>query len=238
MLWTLGSGTRGGEKWAGKCSKSSCISAHTHIHMACTSTSVTVTTLIKLKEEVHFKICLILQRLIPIRPCSPVTKVQFCYRKHSAIREDNTKGHDKSRVHAQPSSGFLLLPLLMSWTWRSVCRGGCCLHCSRFSSIPGLTRHQQHLTLPTNSQPWQPEMSLCLVIQSGLTLCDPVDRSPPGSSVHGDSPGKNTGVGCHALLQGIFPNQWSNLGLPPCTRILYCLSHQGLQMLPYAPGGE
>ena len=31
--------------------------------------------------------------------------------------------------------------------------------------------------------------------------------SPPGSSVHGDSPGKNTGVGCHALLQGIFPAQ-------------------------------
>ena len=32
-----------------------------------------------------------------------------------------------------------------------------------------------------------------------------MDGSPPGSSVHGDSPGKNTGVGCHALLQGIFP---------------------------------
>ena len=32
-----------------------------------------------------------------------------------------------------------------------------------------------------------------------LTLCDPMDCSPPGSSVHGDSPGKNTGVGCHDL---------------------------------------
>ena len=38
------------------------------------------------------------------------------------------------------------------------------------------------------------------------TLCDPMDCSPPGSSVHGDSPGKNTGVGCHALLQGLFPH--------------------------------
>ena len=37
-----------------------------------------------------------------------------------------------------------------------------------------------------------------------------MDCSPPGSSVHGDSPGKNTGVGCHALLQGIFPIQGSN----------------------------
>ena len=37
-----------------------------------------------------------------------------------------------------------------------------------------------------------------------------MDCSPPGSSVHGISPGKNTGVGCHALLQGIFPTQGSN----------------------------
>ena len=35
-----------------------------------------------------------------------------------------------------------------------------------------------------------------------LTLCNPMGYSRPGSSVHGDSPGKNTGVGCHALLQG------------------------------------
>ena len=34
----------------------------------------------------------------------------------------------------------------------------------------------------------------CLVAQLGQTLCDPRDRSQPGSSVHGDSPGKNTGV--------------------------------------------
>ena len=34
-------------------------------------------------------------------------------------------------------------------------------------------------------------------------LCNPMDYNPPGSSVHGDSPGKNTGVGCHALLQRV-----------------------------------
>ena len=38
-----------------------------------------------------------------------------------------------------------------------------------------------------------------------LTLCNPMDYSPSGSSVHGGSTGKNNGVGCHALLQGIFP---------------------------------
>ena len=37
------------------------------------------------------------------------------------------------------------------------------------------------------------------------TLCNPMDCNPPGSSVHGDSPGKNTKVGCHALLQGSNP---------------------------------
>ena len=46
--------------------------------------------------------------------------------------------------------------------------------------------------------------------QSCLTLCDTMDCNPPGSSVHGDSPGKNTGVSCHALLQGIFLTQGSN----------------------------
>ena len=57
---------------------------------------------------------------------------------------------------------------------------------------------------------------MCLVAQSCLTLCNPMDCSPPGSSAHGDSPGKNTGVGCHALLQGIFPTQGLNSGLPHC----------------------
>ena len=48
--------------------------------------------------------------------------------------------------------------------------------------------------------------AMCLVAQACPTLCDPMDCSPPGFSVHGDSPGKNTGVGCHALLQGDLPN--------------------------------
>ena len=48
--------------------------------------------------------------------------------------------------------------------------------------------------------------------QSCPTFCDPVDCSSPGSSVHGDSPGNNTGVGCHSLLQGTFQTQGLNLG--------------------------
>ena len=38
-------------------------------------------------------------------------------------------------------------------------------------------------------------------LQSCLTLCDPIDGSPPGSPRPWDSPGKNTGMGCHFLLQ-------------------------------------
>ena len=55
-----------------------------------------------------------------------------------------------------------------------------------------------------------PPRCAVLVAQSCPTLCDPMDCSPSGSSVHGDSLGKNTGVGCQALLQGIFPTQGSN----------------------------
>ena len=61
-----------------------------------------------------------------------------------------------------------------------------------------------------------------------------MDHSPPGSSVLGDSPGKNTRVGCHVLLQGIFPTHRLNPGLPHCSQILYHLNHQGsLQILEW-----
>ena len=46
-------------------------------------------------------------------------------------------------------------------------------------------------------------------LQSRLSLCNPKNYSPPGSCPR-DSPGKNTGVDCHVLLQGIFPAQGSN----------------------------
>ena len=45
---------------------------------------------------------------------------------------------------------------------------------------------------------------------SHSVLLDSMDCSPPGSSVNGNFPGKNTGVGCHFFLQGIFPTQGLN----------------------------
>ena len=62
-----------------------------------------------------------------------------------------------------------------------------------------------------------------LVAQSGPTLHHPMGCSPPGFPVHGIL--QATGVGCHALLQGIFLTHWLNLGLPLCRQILYSLSH-------------
>ena len=47
-------------------------------------------------------------------------------------------------------------------------------------------------------------MYVCAIAQSCPTLCDPIDCSLPGSSVHGIFPGKNTRMGCRFLLQGIF----------------------------------
>ena len=52
---------------------------------------------------------------------------------------------------------------------------------------------------------------MCLVTQSCQTLGDSMDCSLTGSSVRRDSPGKNNGMGCHVLLQEIFPTQVSAL---------------------------
>ena len=48
----------------------------------------------------------------------------------------------------------------------------------------------------TTSATWEAYTVLCVVAQSCPTLCNPVDCSPSGPSVHGDTPGKNTRVGC------------------------------------------
>ena len=76
--------------------------------------------------------------------------------------------------------------------------------------------------------PAQSLLCVCLVTELCPTLCDPMDRSPPGSSVQGNCPGKNTRVGCHFLLQGIFLTQ----GLNP---LLLCLLNWQVDSLPTVP---
>ena len=92
-------------------------------------------------------------------------------------------------------------------------------------SNPGLLHCRQIFS--SSEPPGKLYLDIRLVAQSCPALCDPMVRSLPGSSVHGDSLGKNTGVGSHSLLQGIFPSQGSRPGLLHCRWILYSLSHQG-----------
>ena len=72
---------------------------------------------------------------------------------------------------------------------------------------------------------------VCSVTQSYLTLCDPMDYKLLGYSVHGIFASKNTGLGCHFLLQGIFPTQESNPHLLHWQADSLPLSHLG------SPGG-
>ena len=87
----------------------------------------------------------------------------------------------------------------------------------------------------THTHPWPftsvgPVFSLgyeC-VLNGFQLLMTHVDWGPPGSSVHGIFQARIlAGVGCHFLLQGIFPTQESNPGLLHCRQTLYRLSHQG-----------
>ena len=83
--------------------------------------------------------------------------------------------------------------------------------------------HLQHLPTP------RPLHSGATPLQACPTLCDPINCSPPGSCPW-DSPGKNTGVGCHSLLPGIIPTQGSN------QHLLGLLHWQAGSLPPVPPG--
>ena len=67
---------------------------------------------------------------------------------------------------------------------------------------------------------FESESESCSVLSDSLR--------PHGLHSPGNSPGQNTGVGSHSLLQGIFPTQGSNPGFPHCRQILHQLSHKGI----------
>ena len=93
----------------------------------------------------------------------------------------------------------------------------------RFSSVVcSILPQDLHLLFPlveNFSSSWSPEN------ESHSVLSD--DLQPHGLYSPWNSPGQDTGVGSPALLQGIFPTQRSNTGLPHCRQILYQLSQQG-----------
>ena len=99
------------------------------------------------------------------------------------------------------------------------------LPCHLESTFP---RYTGHGSFPLSIQP------VCLgtkSLQSCLTLCDPYRLVSTRLLYPWDSLGKNTRVGCHALLKGIFPTQGSN---PP----LLFLLHWQVGSLPLAPPGN
>ena len=71
-------------------------------------------------------------------------------------------------------------------------------------------------------------MHICVCVASVVPdSLRPRGPQPARLLCPGNPPGQDTGVGCHALLQGIFPTQGLNPGLPHCRQILYFLSYPG-----------
>ena len=105
---------------------------------------------------------------------------------------------------------------------------------SSFWAVGGFQRvcSKRNCSKLANTFGFFPE-SESVVIQLCPTLCDLMFCSPPRLLCPWDSPGKNTRVGCHSLLQGIFSIQELNPGLLHCRWILYLLSYQRSPTISY-----
>ena len=105
----------------------------------------------------------------------------------------------------------------------------------QMSSIPRACSQVQYVCkfnkVNLGTQLTQSAIYCVLVTQSYLTLGNPMNCSPTRLLCLWDSPGKNNGVGCQFLLQGIFLTQGLNLDLSHCRQILYHLSHQEIPIL-------
>ena len=141
---------------------------------------------------------------------------------HQALFQPGGLSHEYAPCSYLPGITPLLSTFLYGW-----------LTCFGSQFITGVTVTQYKVSFPYPScycsDLFYFHYCTCccfLVVQLCPTRCNHIDCSPPGSPVHGDSPSKSTGVGFHALLQGIFPNQGTNLCLRYCKQILYWLSHQ------------
>ena len=124
-----------------------------------------------------------------------------------------------NRVSYKPPSPQIYLPMIRNFNIYFLCN---------FQIYNKVVSYSHHILQLVLFYSWAcvHACSVALVVSDSLL---PADCSPLGSSVHGDSPGKNTGVGCHALLQGIFPTKGSNSS---------CLQHWQVGSLPLALSGK
>ena len=120
--------------------------------------------------------------------------------------------------------GLWNLPDERNWLWGKlgfVLMGGAMLSKSLIQfSVDG----QFYVVFPPYCLKW-------IVSSLMLNSLWPLELQPTGLLYPWDFPGKNTGVGCHFLLQGIFSTQRSDLGLPHCRQTVYHLSCQGSHYL-------
>ena len=84
----------------------------------------------------------------------------------------------------------------------------------------------QHLVMTYNGKESKKEMCVCVSRSVVSDSLRPHRLQPARLLCPWDSPGKNTGVDCHNILQRIFPTQGLNPGLLHCRQILYCLSYR------------
>ena len=97
-------------------------------------------------------------------------------------------------------------------------------------SAPVLEAKHRWISVILGKEAKKPKLQLC-VCSVALVLSNSLQPySLPGTSVHEIFPGKNIGVGCHFLLQGILPTQGSNLHLLHFRMILYCRNTPGVQI--------
>ena len=131
-------------------------------------------------------------------------KRPWCWERLKAGGEGDDRGWDSWM--ASPTGWIWVWTSFGSWWW---------------TGKPGML---QSMRLQRVGHDWETELTESL---SRIWLLQHHELKPARRLCPWDSLGKNTGVGCHFLLQGIFLTQGSNLGLLNCRKILYRLSYEG-----------
>ena len=114
----------------------------------------------------------------------------------------------------------------MSFSAKLLCKYKDNRHNSLISQVPKI--ESKHQNSPVQKMEGKAVMKVKALVAQSFPTLRPHGLQPARLLCPWNFPGMNTGVGCHALLQEIFPTQGSKPGLLHCRQIFYCLSHQAL----------